>query len=67
MAKFEKETEEEREMRWETEHDFDILMEYEKLIKDPERLARAKKLAKKKQNELSSLLSNKNLKNAEEE
>jgi cell shape-determining protein MreC len=51
------ETDEERELRWQTESDFDTLMSYEKLVKDPERLKRAKKLAKEKQNELSSLLS----------
>lgn len=50
------ETEKERELRWQTERDFEILMDYEKLVRDGDRLARAKKLAKQKQNELSSLL-----------
>lgn len=50
------ETEKERELRWQTERDFEILMDYEKLVRDEDRLARAKKLAKQKQNELSSLL-----------
>ena len=38
------ETEKQRELRWQTERDFDTLMEYQKLIKEPERLKRAKKL-----------------------
>lgn len=50
------ETDKQRELRWQTERDFDTLMEYQKLIKEPERLKRAKKLAKDKQNELSALL-----------
>jgi hypothetical protein len=50
------ETEKERELRWQTERDFEILMDYEKLVRDLDRLARAKKLAKEKQNELSALL-----------
>lgn len=50
------ETEKERELRWQTERDFEILMDYEKLVRDSDRLARAKKLAKEKQNELSALL-----------
>lgn len=50
------ETEKQRELRWQTESDFDTLMAYQKLIKEPERLKRAKKLAKDKQNELSALL-----------
>ena len=50
------ETDKQREIRWQTERDFDTLMEYQKLIKEPERLKRAKKLAKDKQNELSALL-----------
>lgn len=50
------ETEKERELRWQTERDFEILMDYEKLVKDGDRLERAKKLAKQKQNELSALL-----------
>lgn len=50
------ETDKERELRWQTERDFEILMDYEKLVRDGDRLARAKKLAKQKQNELSSLL-----------
>lgn len=48
--------EKERELKWQTERDFDTLMEYEKLVKDEERLKRAKNLAKQKQNELSALL-----------
>ena len=56
MAKVKVETDKERELRWQTERDFEILMDYEKLIKDGERLKRAKKLAKEKQNELSALL-----------
>ena len=47
------------ELRWETERDFDTLMAYQKLIKEPERLERAKKLAKEKQKELSSILKTK--------
>lgn len=50
------ETDEERELRWETERDFETLMAYEKLVKDSARLERAKKLAREKQNELSALL-----------
>lgn len=49
--------EKERELKWQTERDFETLMEYQKLLKDPERLKRAKKLAKEKQNELSAILS----------
>lgn len=51
-----KETQAEREARWQAEEDFHTLMDYEKLIKDPERLKRAKKLAKEKKNELTNLL-----------
>lgn len=58
MTKVEKE-----EARWEAERDFETLMAYERLIKDPERLKRAKKLAKEKKNELIKLLS----RNKEEE
>ena len=50
------ETDKERELRWQTERDFETLMEYEKLVRDGDRLERAKKLAKQKQNELSALL-----------
>lgn len=56
MKKAKVETETERELRWQTERDFEILMDYERLVKDGERLKRAKKLAKEKQNELSALL-----------
>lgn len=49
-----------RELKWQTEEDFRTLVEYQKLIKDSERLKRAKKLAKEKKNELSSILSIKN-------
>ena len=49
--------EKERELKWKTERDFETLMEYQKLLKNPERLKRAKKLAKEKQNELSAILS----------
>ena len=56
MTKAKVETDKERELRWQTERDFEILMDYEKLIKDGDRLERAKKLAKQKQNELSALL-----------
>ena len=55
--------EKERELRWQTERDFDTLMEYKKLIKEPERLKRAKKLASEKKKELSAILSS----NKEEE
>lgn len=55
--------EKERELRWQTERDFDTLMEYQKLIKEPERLKRAKKLASEKKKELSAILSS----NKEEE
>lgn len=55
-AKMTKE-EKERELKWQTERDFDTLMEYQKLIKDPERLKRAKKLASEKKKELSAILS----------
>ena len=51
-----------QEIKWQTERDFDTLMEYEKLIKEPERLKRAKALAEKKKNELASLLSRNNKK-----
>lgn len=61
-AKMTKE-EKERELRWQTERDFDTLMEYQKLIKEPERLKRAKKLASEKKKELSAILSS----NKEEE
>lgn len=47
------------ELRWETERDFDTLMAYQKLVKDPERLERAQKLAKEKQKELSAILKTK--------
>lgn len=47
------------ELRWETERDFDTLIAYQKLIKEPERLERAKKLAKEKQKELSAILKTK--------
>lgn len=50
------ETDKERELRWQTERDFETLMEYEKLVRNGDRLERAKKLAKQKQNELSALL-----------
>lgn len=56
MSKVKVETDKERELRWQTERDFEILMDYEKLVKDGDRLERAKKLAKQKQNELSALL-----------
>lgn len=56
MTKAKVETDKERELRWQTERDFEILMDYEKLVKDGDRLERAKKLAKQKQNELSALL-----------
>ena len=56
MKKAKVETDEERELRWETERDFETLMAYEKLVRDSDRLERAKKLAKQKQNELSALL-----------
>ena len=56
MTKAKVETDKERELRWQTERDFEILMDYEKLVRDADRLERAKKLAKQKQNELSSLL-----------
>lgn len=55
--------EKERELRWQTERDFDTLMEYQKLIKETERLKRAKKLASEKKKELSAILSS----NKEEE
>ena len=61
-AKMTKE-EKERELRWQTERDFDTLIEYQKLIKEPERLKRAKKLASEKKKELSAILSS----NKEEE
>ena len=48
MKKAKVETETERELRWQTERDFEILMDYERLVKDGERLKRAKKLAKEK-------------------
>ena len=47
------------ELRWETERDFDTLMAYQKLVKDPERLERAQKLEKEKQKELSAILKTK--------
>lgn len=50
----------EEEKKWETERDFNTLMDYEKLIKDPERLKRAKNLAKEKKNELVKLLDRNN-------
>lgn len=53
MTKAEIKNEEER---WRTERDFDTLMEYQKLIKDPERLKKAKEYAKTKQNELAAVL-----------
>lgn len=56
MKKAKVETDKERELRWETERDFETLMAYEKLVRDNDRLERAKKLAKQKQNELSALL-----------
>lgn len=56
MTKAKVETDKERELRWQTERDFETLMEYEKLVRDGDRLERAKKLAKQKQNELSALL-----------
>lgn len=56
MKKAKVETDEERELRWETERDFETLISYEKLVRDSARLERAKKLAKQKQNELSALL-----------
>lgn len=56
MTKAKVETDKERELRWQTERDFEILMDYEKLVRDGDRLERAKKLAKQKQNELSALL-----------
>lgn len=48
--------------RWRAESDFDTLMSYQKLIKDPERLAAAKKLAKEKQSELLLVLQTKDKK-----
>lgn len=41
---------------WRIERDMQTLMEYAELVKDKERLKKAKDLAKKKANELSSLL-----------
>ena len=58
MAKVE-ETSNERELKWQTEEDFSTLINYEKLIKDPKRVAAAKKLARTKQNELMSILKTK--------
>lgn len=57
-----KETEAQRELRWQAERDFDTLMEYEKLIKEPERLKRAKALAEQKKNDLASILNRTNKK-----
>ena len=53
------EKDDEKELRWQTEEDFSTLMSYEKLIKDPKRVAAAKKLARTKQNELMSILKTK--------
>ena len=47
MTKAKVETDKERELRWQTERDFEILMDYEKLVRDGDRLEGAKKLDRK--------------------